>query len=59
LIKKSPERERLQMMQYLSTLQENWFDEREKTKTIIDFESFISSCSLDDKSKDEFYNLLE
>ncbi|EKE27985.1 MAG: hypothetical protein ACD_3C00111G0002 [uncultured bacterium (gcode 4)] len=59
LIKKAPERERLQMMQYLSSLQENWFDDREKTKTVIDFESYINSSGLDQKLKDEFYNLLE
>lgn len=59
LIKKSSESERLQMMKFLSTLQENWFDDREKTKVIIDFESYINSSSLEQVTKDKFYNILE
>ncbi len=48
------------MMQYLSLLQENWFDAREKTKTIIDFESYIDAdSSLDNAQKEAFYSLLE
>jgi len=41
-------------------IQENWFDDREKTKAIIDFETYINSiASMDQKTKDEFYNLAE
>lgn len=48
------------MMQYFSLLQENWFDTREKTKTIIDFEAYIdASSALDTKAKESFYSLLE
>lgn len=47
-------------MQYFSELQENWFDTREKTKTIIDFENYIdTSSALDIKAKEVFYSLLE
>lgn len=59
LIKKAPESDRLQMMKYLSSLQENWFDEREKTKTVVDFEAYVNASWLDQKVKDEYYNLLE
>lgn len=48
------------MMQYLALLQENWFDTREKTKIIIDFEAYIDSSSpIDAKTKEEFYSILE
>lgn len=41
------------MMQYFSQLQETWFDTREKTKTIIDFEAYIDTNSaLDTKTKE-------
>ncbi|EKE26220.1 MAG: hypothetical protein ACD_4C00375G0001, partial [uncultured bacterium (gcode 4)] len=60
LIKKSPEANRLKMTQYFSLIQENWFDDREKIKSIIDFETYINSEAwLDQKLKDDFYNLLE
>lgn len=60
LIKESGEKDRLKMMQYYGALQENWFDTREKTKTIIDFENYIdTNSSLDAKSKEAFYSLLE
>lgn len=60
LIKGVKEQDRLKMMQYFSSLQENWFDTREKTKTIIDFEAYIDgSAALDTKAKESFYSLLE
>ncbi len=60
LIKGAKEQDRLKMMQYFSQLQENWFDTREKTKTIIDFEAYIDANSaLDTAAKDTFYSLLE
>ena len=60
LIRNSKEQDRLKMMQYFSLLQENWFDTREKTKTIIDFETYIDyNSALDTKAKEEFYSLLE
>lgn len=60
LIRTSKEQDRLKMMQYFSALQENWFDTREKTKTIIDFENYIDTNSaLDAPAKEAFYSLLE
>ncbi|MDD2565313.1 MAG: PKD domain-containing protein [Candidatus Gracilibacteria bacterium] len=59
LIKKSPEKDRLKMSQFLSSLQENWFDDREKTKTVIDFESYVNTSLADQKLKDQFFNVLE
>ena len=60
LIKSAKEQDRLKMMQYFSQLQENWFDTREKTKTIIDFEAYLDANSaLDAGAKDTFYSLLE
>ena len=60
LIRGAKEQDRLKMMQYFSSLQENWFDTREKTKTIIDFETYIDSGSaLDIATKDSLYSLLE
>ncbi|EKD30196.1 MAG: WD-40 repeat protein, partial [uncultured bacterium (gcode 4)] len=60
LIRNTKEQDRLKMMQYLALLQENWFDTREKTKIIIDFETYIDSTSpIDAKMKEEFYSILE
>jgi hypothetical protein len=60
LIKASKEQDRLKLMQYFSQLQDNWFDAREKTKTIIDFETYIdNNASFDAKIKESFYSLLE
>ena len=60
LIKGAKEQDRLKMMQFFAQLQENWFDTREKTKTIIDFEGYIdNSSALDTAAKDSFYSLLE
>ena len=59
LIKKSPEKERLQMMKFISLLQENWFDEREKTRAIVDFESYVNALSISQDMKDKFYTILE
>lgn len=59
LIKKAPDRDRLQMMQFLNTLQENWFDQREKMKSVIDFESYVDGSDLDQKQKDLFVSILE
>lgn len=56
---KAAEQDRVKMMQYLSTLQDSWFDQREKTQTIIDFESYISGLALDDATKTEFLSLLD
>lgn len=60
LIKSTKEQDRLKMMQYFSQLQENWFDTREKTKTIIDFEGYLdTNAAIDAPTKESFYSLLE
>lgn len=60
LIKSVRDQDRLRMMQFFSALQENWFDTREKTKTIIDFESYVdTSAGVDAKTKETFYSILE
>lgn len=56
---KTPEQDRLKLMQYLSELQENWFDPREKTKTILDMENALSEMKIDATVRDEAYSLLE
>lgn len=56
---KAQEQDRLKLMQMLSELQENWFDQREKTKTILDMETAMSELKLDQGVKDEAYSLLE
>jgi len=56
---KAPEQDRLKLMNSLSSLQENWFDQREKTRVILDMETAISELKLDQGIKDEAYSLLE
>lgn len=56
---KAPEQDRLKLMNQLSSLQENWFDQREKTRVILDMETVISELKLDQGIKDEAYSLLE
>ena len=56
---KAPEQDRLKLMNSLSSLQENWFDQREKTRVILDMETAISELKLDQAIKDDAYSLLE
>lgn len=56
---KAPEGDRVKLMQLLSQLQENWPDDREKTKTIIDFQMKISELALKDEVKSEFLDILD
>jgi PKD repeat protein len=56
---KAQEQDRMKLMQYLSLLQENWFDQREKTKVVIDFESHVSGLKIDQSAKDQIFSLLE
>lgn len=56
---KTPEQDRLKLMQMLSALQENWFDQREKTKIILDMEGVLSEIKIDQTIRDEAYSLLE
>lgn len=56
---KAPEGQRVHLMQLLSQLQENWSDDREKTKTIIDFQSAISELAMPDADKTELLTILD
>jgi len=59
-IKDLPAQDQATFTKYLSAIQENWGDSREKTRAIIDFESFVqTNGSLSQKSKDAFYDALE
>jgi len=52
-----PQQERLMSLNYIQKLQENWNDDTEKTRTILDFENYIFELSLD--NEDEFIGILE
>ncbi|MDQ1344035.1 MAG: repeat protein [Patescibacteria group bacterium] len=56
---KAPEQDRMKLMQQLSDLQENWFDQREKTRIILDMEASLSELKIDQGVKDEAFALLE
>lgn len=56
---KAPEGQRVKLMQLLNQLQENWSDDREKTKTIIDFQMAVSELALQDSEKDAFLDILD
>lgn len=56
---KIPEKDRMKVMQQLSSLQENWFDSREKTRIILDMETTVGELKLDQSVKDDIYSLLE
>ena len=59
LIKDAPQNDRVKLTQMLSNLQENWFDAREKTRNVIDFESYVDGMQMDDTKKQAFYNVLD
>ncbi len=52
-----PQEHRLKWMQYIQKLQEEWFYVNEKTKIILEFESFIDSLGVSNAT--EIINLLE
>lgn len=56
-VKWLPQESRLKAMKYVEALQWAWFDDREKTQVILDFEKYIDSLSFADK--DNVINLLE
>jgi hypothetical protein len=43
MITKLPQKDRMNGMRYLQKMQENWLDETEKVRTIIEFEEFLES----------------
>ena len=57
LIDALPKENKLKWMMYIQKLQEGWFDNREKTNVIVEFEWYISDLWL--KNSDEITNLLE
>lgn len=56
-IQKLPQEHRLKSMLYVQKLQEEWFDVAEKTKTIVEFEGYISW--IESSNSDIIYSLLE
>jgi hypothetical protein len=42
---------------YVQKLQEEWFDDREKTNVILEFENYITEIEISDS--DEIINILE
>jgi len=54
---KLPQQQRIRSLNYIQKLQENWNDDTEKTRTILDFENYIFELGLE--NEDEFISLLE
>ncbi|MDD5770218.1 MAG: PKD domain-containing protein, partial [Candidatus Gracilibacteria bacterium] len=56
-IKEFPQEDRLKSMQYIQKLQEEWFYANEKTKIILEFESYVDGLQLSNGA--DIINLLE
>lgn len=54
---KLPQQQKLKSLSYVQKLQENWNDDTEKTRTILDFENYIFELGL--TNEDELINILE
>lgn len=54
---KLPQEQRLKAMKYLEKLQEEWFDNTEKTRVIVEFEQYMDSTGY--AGTTEVYDLLE
>lgn len=52
-----PQQQRLESLNYVKKLQENWNDATEKTRTILDFENYIFQLQLE--NEDVIISLLE
>ncbi len=52
-----PQQQKIRALSYVQKLQENWNDNTEKTRTILDFESYIFELEL--TNEDELITLLE
>ena len=52
-----PKENKLKAMMYVQKLQENWFDNREKTNVILEFEWYIEESKIE--KSDDIINLLE
>jgi len=57
IISEMPSDERLKSMKYLQKLKEEWSDDTEKTKIILEFEWYLDETTL--TNKDDIINLLE
>ncbi|MCH8518722.1 PKD domain-containing protein [Candidatus Gracilibacteria bacterium] len=57
ILSELPQAERLKSLQFVQRLQQNWFDKTEKTRTIIDFESYIFELNL--SNENEIIDILE
>ncbi|MDP2090787.1 MAG: PKD domain-containing protein [Candidatus Gracilibacteria bacterium] len=56
-VNKLPKEHKLKAMMYVQKLQEDWFDNREKTNVILEFEGFIQDTKIE--NSEEIINLLE
>jgi PKD repeat protein len=56
---KLPQQQKLRALSFVQKLQENWNDNTEKTRTILDFENYIFGLGLDIAAEDELINTLE
>lgn len=54
---KLPQQQKLKALAYVQKLQENWNDNTEKTRTILDFENYIFELGL--SNEDELISILE
>jgi hypothetical protein len=57
ILVKLPQQQKLQSLNYVQKLQENWNDPTEKTRTILDFENYIFGLQL--VNEDELIQILE
>lgn len=57
ILSQLPQQQRLRALSYIQKLQENWNDDTEKTRTILDFENYIFELWLENEA--EFIELLE
>jgi len=56
-ISELPQAQKLQAMTYIQRMQENWNDDTEKTRVIIDFETYLIDNNVE--KADDMFNLLE
>ncbi|MCB9805384.1 hypothetical protein H6769_07360 [Candidatus Peribacteria bacterium] len=54
-----PETSRATFMSYFGKLKDEWYDQNQKTTTIIEFEKAIASAGLDEKLVTEMNGILE
>jgi hypothetical protein len=57
LVSKLETEQRLKSVEYIQKLQEEWFDSTERTRVIIDFETYLDINNIE--LADEIINVLE